>query len=33
MSLFAEMCKVLNALSVIFNTIKKLSKKTYTDDR
>lgn len=23
MSLFAEVCKVLNALSVIFNTIKK----------
>lgn len=33
MNLFAEVCKVLNALSVIFNTIKKLSKKTYTDDR
>lgn len=33
MSLFAEVCKLLNALSVIFNTTKKLSKKTHTDDR
>jgi len=32
MSLFIEVCKVLNALSVIFNTTKKLGKKTYTDD-
>lgn len=33
MSLFTEVCKLLNALSVIFNTTKKLSKKTHTDDR